>query len=121
VAVEAIHCLWAIERQPDRAVEAARHRLRTVVEGSRQQQIVTRAKAIYILGEIGPEAKAAEPDLLILLKDDPESTIRMYTAQALGKIGRDTKIREALKAATVDRDPDVCQAANEALKRLGPS
>ena len=78
-----------------------------------------RAKAIYVLGEVGPEAGAVAPDLLAILKDDPQSFIRMYAAMTLGKIGPDPIVLDGLKdAAKNDKDPDVCWAANEALKKM---
>ncbi|MDB5313077.1 MAG: lyase domain protein repeat-containing protein [Gemmataceae bacterium] len=119
VRLEAVQCLWAIERSPGRATRAALAHLRAP-EANPRKRLQTRAKALYILGEVGPEAKPAVPDLLTILKDDPESAIRMYSAQALGKMGPDPAIREALTAAAKnDKDPDVCRAANEALKTAG--
>ena len=61
------------------------------------------------------------PELLIILRDDPESSIRTHTARALGKMGRDPAVVAALEAAAKgDKDPDVCGAAHEALKNLEP-
>jgi HEAT repeat protein len=121
VGLEAIQCLWAIERKADRAVPAVRKHLHTKEADPRKRGPI-RLKAIYVLGEVGPDAKDAVPDLLAVLKEDPESPLRRYAAQALGKMTPDPVIVEALKtAAKTDGDPDVCGAANEALKRLGQS
>ena len=118
VRLEAVQCLWAIERKPDRATRSALEHLRTTEANPRKRGQI-RAKAIYVLGELGPDARTAVPDLLAILKDDPESVIRTYAAQALGKMGPESEIVEALKtAAKNDKDPDVCWAANEALKKL---
>jgi HEAT repeat protein len=120
VRLEAVHALWAVERNPDRAVAAALEHLRTAEPIARVRG-QTRAKAIYILGEVGPAAKTAVPELLIILRDDPESSIRTHTARALGKMGRDPAVVAALEAAAKgDKDPDVCGAAHEALKNLEP-
>jgi len=121
VGLEAVHALWVIERNTERTIGAALKHLRTTETDQRKRGQI-RAKAIYILGEVGPDAKAAVPELLAILKDDPESYIRTYTAQALGKMGRDPTIVAALKvAAKDDKDPEVCGAAHEALKKLASS
>ena len=116
-----MQALWVVERKPDRAVAAALDHLRTTEPNPRSRGQI-RAKAIYILGEVGPDARAAVPELLAILRDDPESFIRTHTARALGKMGRDPAIAAALEAAAKgDMDPDVCGAANEALKNLKTS
>jgi HEAT repeat protein len=121
VRLEAVQALWAVERNPDRAIPTVLEHLRTTEANPRTRGQI-RAKAIYILGEVGPGARAAVPELLAILRDDPESYIRTYTAQALGKMDRDPAIVAALKAAAKDdKDPDVCGAAHEALKKLEPS
>lgn len=121
VRLEAVNALWAIERNPDQAVPQALEHLRTT-ETNPQKRGQIRAKAIYILGEVGPDARAAVPELLTILRDDPESSLRTYTAHALGKMGRDPAVVQALTAAAKgDKDPDVCGAAHEALKKLESS
>lgn len=121
VRLEAVNALWAVERNPGRTIPAALEHLRTT-EADPLKRGRVRAKAIYILGEVGPDARAAVPELLVILRDDPESSIRTYAAQALGKMGRDPAIVAALEAvAKGDKDPEVCGAAQEALKKLGPS
>ena len=46
---------------------------------------------VYTLGKIGPEAKAAVPSLIELLKDQSES-IRISSSIALGNIGPEVKV-----------------------------
>jgi HEAT repeat protein len=121
VALEAVQCLWAIERKPDRAVPAARAYLATKEANPRRRGQI-RAKAIYVLGEVGPAARSAAGDLLAILKEEPETHLRVHAARALGKMGPDPEIVQGLQAAArADRDPEVCQVANEALKKLGES
>lgn len=121
VRLEAVQALWVVERKPDRTVAVALDHLRTTETNPRSRGQI-RAKAIYILGEVGPDARAAVPELLAILRDDPESFIRTHTARALGKMGRDPAIAAALEAAAKgDKDPDVCGAANEALQSLKTS
>ena len=119
VGLEAVQCLWAVERKPDRAVAGAREHLRTTEANPRLRGQI-RAKAIYVLGEVGPTAGSVAPDLLAILREDPASQIRMYAAMALGKMGPEPAIVQGLTAAArTDKDPDVCRAANDALRKLG--
>jgi HEAT repeat protein len=72
------------------------------------------------LGELGPDAKPAVPDLTRALKDG-DLFVRRFAAQALGEVGPDAKAAvPALKEALGDKKKEVGEAAAAALARLGP-
>ena len=76
------------------------------------------ARAIITLGQMGPAAEAAVPALVESLKA-PSSLVRAKSAEALGKIG--TQSREAsaaLRARRADPDQGVRDAAERALAAL---
>ncbi|MCW3051851.1 MAG: repeat-containing protein [Chthonomonadales bacterium] len=75
--------------------------------------------AAWALGEIGAKASSAVPALIISL-NDIDDDVRGYAARALGKIGilaAESAI-PALRALEVDENPNLQQAAAEALSRL---
>ncbi len=79
-----------------------------------------RSSAAWALGTIG---KAAVEPLIKELEYEDSSTphpweVRMYAARALGKIG-DGRAVEPLITALGDEDEYVCDAAKEALRKLG--
>lgn len=86
-----------------------------------------RMRAVWALGEIGPQSKEVIPLLRKLMKDDKEAElIRARAAQALGRIG--PKAREAvpdlIKALEIEdkQDPNHSLRWNaaEALGKIGP-
>jgi HEAT repeat protein len=80
----------------------------------------TRRHACVGLGEMGPKAKAAVPDLVATLKD-PNWIVREQAAVALGKIGPGAVAAlPALQKAISDSDPDVRREALAAVRRIGP-
>lgn len=82
---------------------------------------VLRVEAADCLGRLGPAAKDQVPALIQALKEDREGDVREQAAEALGRIGPDaSSAREALTAATRDKDPEVCALATDALKRIEP-
>lgn len=75
--------------------------------------------AALALGEIGPGARAAEPELGRALRD-PEPGVRVHAVWALGQLGRCSRawwpdLVECLK----DADSDVRLRAAEALAKVG--
>lgn len=116
VRLESAQTLWKIERKPEVPLAIARTHL-SLVQPDRMIRIGTKTKALYLLGEMGSAGMSAVPDMIQILKAEPESAIRMYTAMALGKIGRTPEIMNALETCSkTDGDPDVCWAANETMK-----
>jgi serine/threonine protein kinase/HEAT repeat protein len=80
----------------------------------------TRERAATVLGDLGPAAAAAVPDLAALL-GDREDRVRASAAQALAKFGVAAKpAQPLLLQALADPDASVRQAAAAALDRLGP-
>ncbi|UCG64155.1 MAG: HEAT repeat domain-containing protein, partial [Deltaproteobacteria bacterium] len=79
-----------------------------------------RTGAAFILGDIGPEAKAAVPALIRAL-DDSDEEVRSYAAQSLGLIGHGTQeVISALIKALSDPEDYVGDRAAYALELLGP-
>jgi HEAT repeat protein len=77
-----------------------------------------RARAAEVLGDKGPEAKAALPALTLALRDEYE-LVREHAAETLGQIGPDAQAAvPALRLAAQDGVPQVREAALEALRRI---
>jgi HEAT repeat protein len=76
-------------------------------------------QAISCLGDLGPEAATATPDLINLLEsEDPD--IREVAAETVKKIGPAAKAAiPVLERLLFDRDPRVRSAAARALQALG--
>jgi HEAT repeat protein len=79
-----------------------------------------RWRAAWALGEIGPPAKAAIPEIATLVKD-PDPIVRFKAVAALGRFGPDAKsavpvLREALR----DGYRPVREMARAALKQIDP-
>jgi hypothetical protein len=71
------------------------------------------------LATLGPKAKPAAERLVKALKEDPDATVRLYAARALGAIGLDAGAVPALVAAVEkDRDDSVRADAAEALPQV---
>lgn len=118
--IEAIQAGWKIDRQTEGVIPVLTDYLVFTHKDAKTQSSV-RLQAIFLLGEIGAASEAAVPKLIEILKNDPGVFPRKYSAMALGKIGKSPKIIEALElAGKTDKDPDVCWAANEALKIVRP-
>lgn len=81
-----------------------------------------RRKAVLVLGEIGPSARQAVPQLIKLLKD-PDTEVRLATAHCLGAIGTEASESIAALAATSKGDPDPFVRGNAcyALGKIGPA
>jgi HEAT repeat protein len=72
--------------------------------------------AAQSLGQFGPEAQSAVPDLIAALKDE-DKMVRMGAAYALGEI-RSPDAVPALQEATKDPEKEVRDAAAFALKQI---
>jgi HEAT repeat protein len=78
-----------------------------------------RTTTAYVVGEIGPQAKAIIPDLTELLQDE-DHQVRAAAVWALGKMEADAKDAiPDLKSLLEDENELVRQTAAEALKAIG--
>ncbi|MBN1420414.1 MAG: HEAT repeat domain-containing protein [Planctomycetes bacterium] len=78
-----------------------------------------RAAAANRLGEFGPDAAPAVPDLVRLLEGEKHPYPRRVAAQALGRIGvKGEEVNAALRAAAGAEEAEVREAAEEALRAL---
>jgi HEAT repeat protein/S1-C subfamily serine protease len=79
-----------------------------------------RAEAAKRLGDLGPDAKIAVPDLIPLLKD-PDNLVRRFTRTALDKIGPPTK-NEVPTLLEMIEDPNATVRIHvvDALGKVGP-
>lgn len=85
----------------------------------KSEKAAERAAAARILGELGPKAKDAVPDLQAAL-GDADKDVRRSAARALGDIGAASKPAvSALGKALKDPDAQVRQSAAYALGRIG--
>jgi HEAT repeat protein len=76
--------------------------------------------AARALGEIGPAAKQSIPLIITALRNDT-SLLRVEYASALGKFGTDAQQAVPdLLPLTKDPDPNVRNAASEALLHITP-
>src|SRR5262249_8997362 len=88
-----------------------------LVEALKTRQ--SRYWACLALSEMGPQAKAAVPELTALLKDD-EPEMRMEAVMALGEIGPDAKDAvPTLIAMLTDAPPAMRYASAFALGKIG--
>ena len=69
------------------------------------------------LGNMGPEARPALPQLLEALRSGCGIT-REFAARALARLGDDDSVRHALEVASHDTDRSVARAAAEALAHM---
>ena len=84
-----------------------------------------RARAAWALSRVGPKGndlmKDAVPPLTIAVEKDPESSVRMYAATALGSAGPATRAAiPKLIAALGDKEPTVQAAAARGIGGIGP-
>jgi HEAT repeat protein len=101
--------------QVDEAVVGERHAL---VDGD----ALVRELAVESLGEIGPKASAAVPDLIPLLAHDPSVKVRVRAADVLARLEPSGKaIVEPLTGALGDVRPSVRQMAAQSLGTIGPA
>ena len=85
----------------------------------KSEKVAERAAAARILGELGPAAKDAVPDLLAAL-GDADKDVRRCAARSLGDIGKASKPAVAALGKTLkDADAQVRQASAYALGRIG--
>ena len=85
----------------------------------KSEKVAERAAAARILGELGPAAKEAVPDLQAAL-GDADKDVRRCAARSLGDIGKASKPAVAALGKTLkDQDAPVRQAAAYALGRIG--
>jgi HEAT repeat protein len=81
---------------------------------------VKKRKAAKAIGELGKPARSASPALVTILEKDRDALVRHNAAEALGKIGGETKtVVAALGRAMRDSDQDVMTAAAMALANFG--
>ncbi len=91
-----------------------------LVEALKDSDAAVRAGTASVLGDIGPDAKAAVPALVEALKDS-DWWVRASAAGALGYIGPDAKAAvPALVGVLKDSDAGVRVSAAFALSRFGP-
>lgn len=113
----AAKALATIEGRPAGALAAARVAL-TAPNPDRSAREELQLTAIGVLGDLGPDARDALPDVLAVLATDTNYNIRRYAALAAVKIDRGDAVRAALTKATKDDQPEVCHAARLALQTL---
>ena len=99
-------------------------RIQNLMSALRSEDAGVRWKAAAALGQIGSEAKTAEPALIERLKDG-DKDVRRYAAEALIKIGPEAKaavpgLIEAFIEMLRNEDKWVRLNAAEALIKIGP-
>ncbi len=77
-------------------------------------------QAAQSLGEIGPSAKRAVPDLMRAMQQHLHSDIGCFSAESLGNIADpdDTRVQAALHAALMSVDPQMRVFSKRGLDRL---
>lgn len=82
---------------------------------------IVRFQAAYVLGEIGPPAKEAIPELQTKLRD-PVGDVALESARALAIIsGESDRAKEIIKLAVTDMNPQVRMAGVQTAYRMGES
>jgi HEAT repeat protein len=115
-------CLDAFASWSERAATPERSKgiIDLAMKSMAAAQPELRESAAKTLGEMGPAAAVAIPQLLEALDDD-EPFVREFAATSLGQIGTTTtEVLEALTLATEDEDEVVAEKAAAALKQLKP-
>jgi HEAT repeat protein len=99
----------------------ARQNLTALVSHLKDPDVQARLNAIDVLESLGLGAAGAVPDLVQALSDS-NGFVRWAAARTLGKIGPADPGRTAAALGRLlnDADPDIRQAAVEALERYGP-
>ena len=116
VRAKVVEALTNFGRDAEPAVAALLQSLTKTVETDLQKEIA------YTLGEIGPAAKDAVPQLIELIKSrkDPEGFLNVNAAEALGKIGPAAAMAvPALIAALKSDDVRLPTVAAEGLGNIG--
>ena len=104
---------------PVRAQQGSVKDVQELVVTLKSEKAAERAAAARILGELGPAAKEAVPDLQSAL-GDADKDVRRCAARSLGDIGKASKPAvAALGKSLKDADAPVRQAAAYALGRIG--
>ena len=115
VRYSAAEALWKIDHQSRALIPLRIAELKHEREGVRWD-------AASFLGECGPEAANALPDLAEMLRNDSRSRLRAKAATTLGHIGPQAKTAiPALQEALRDESQNVRDAAAEALKKIEPT
>jgi HEAT repeat protein len=97
--------------------------VRALRQNLSSDQIKYRVDAARSLGVIGPDAKAAVPDLIGALRD-PDREVKMAAIFALGEIGpaAGDAVEPLMRVATdYEKDPGTAMMAIDALGRIGPA
>jgi HEAT repeat protein len=82
---------------------------------------VVRLQAVAALGEIGPAAKAALPDIEKLLRD-PVGAVALEAAAAATRVGGNaSNTADLMKLALTNDDPDTRAAGLRTALRMGPA
>jgi HEAT repeat protein len=78
-------------------------------------------EAAISLGEIGPGARPAVPDLKRAVEQHPDADVGWFAAESLGQIANsnDTEVVAVLKQAAQSPDERMRNSANEGLEALG--
>jgi hypothetical protein len=79
---------------------------------------IARLNAAAMLCQMGPVARPAIPGLIRILKEDNDSFVRWWAAQALGNVGAGGSVSSALTAALRDKDRRVREVAAMSLRRI---
>lgn len=107
-----VSCIWLVS-----TAEGAE--LRELIAKLKDTDSDVRRAAAKELGELGPEAKTAVPDLIRVMRDK-DLFVRRFAAEALGNVGPDAKKAiPALAAAMTDERKEVQIAAVDALGKIG--
>jgi HEAT repeat protein len=104
----------------------ARNAAEAIRQALHDPQVVMRFRSAQTLASIGPEARAAIPELIVRLKDQASWEIRQASAQALGMIAHDKQsgsnltVLQALYQELSDPAFQVRLASVQSLTYLGP-
>jgi len=80
---------------------------------------LVRMKAAHALGMIGPAAKAAAPEIIVVLEKATDSHHRGYIARALGNTGDPASLPVLYKALQAETDASARGEMQGAIQRLG--
>jgi HEAT repeat protein len=88
------------------------------LKGTQEAKDNLRASIVHVLGSIGPDAKAAVPALVAILRDrSPQNGLRPVAASALGEIGPAAKVAVP-DLEEMKRKGDLGPAAAEILEKI---
>jgi HEAT repeat protein len=109
--------VWQPWRQPFHASGPASKEVQALIDDLNSWNHDTKLRALDGLAEKGPEAEAAVPALVDLIKRRDED-VRLHSAMALGKVGRSAL--PPLTELLHDRDADVRYYGVWAIGLMGP-